>query len=900
MNSNFYVDPITGERRYNTLQRYAEGGEVDTRLLEGVARRGAEDPRMELAGYFKDANQATRNEAIRLGFYNTDTGPDFRIIDQARAMKAGNPAADTSALFANANFATKNEGSKDRFYQFSNQEINDSNARALASTEFVDQNGIPVTPPPGDEQDWLSKSSTVGVGGPGNKIIRAVYLNGVKPDPTNPTRGIPVVYYNPFAAQNAAKYIQDAQERQRQGRVDGGMYRYTGLDVSDLTTPYDPKRERDPGIPFLGRYTVKDPQNLEPFKPLSLPTLGFNAPATFSNGGSVMGANEFDNNSIQPLALLAQSQGRNLASPEEAGMFATGLQQANINPNSMSRYTTGGKQLQFTNRYDTTGQPLFSETGSVPAGVPHVSVRNPTLSTASPAAVPSAPASTAAGMLNALPGGQAPAAQGQAVSSASASTAASTAAGMLNALPTTPPPLVTQYEHPYVNPITGERKTVTGGIPDQGAPAGFIDAFNPNVYGGQQSNLAVGRGFFAKGDTVNLSPLLNNRDPGQGPVRVDQNIGNVQLPGKSTDYTYAQAGNTIQVKDKSGNVVSQIAVQADVDGTQLKFADGTVGAVPVKKDGSWEIQLGGKPAGGYTGIPTVPVTPLPSTPLPPYKEGVADPTIPMPPITARPVIPVPVPPINQEFLNSPARQWDPVTQSFKYGSPTSLSPATGPGGAGGSGYARADGTPVDLPRDWNTYTLENKAAWFNRYGVTPADLMANGLSQADIDVLRNAKTPYTVTNDQKGTPLAPPQVANWTPPGVTLRQPSLLQVATSDQATRPSYDAKSGIYTIPTYSESERNAINREQLLGSVSSALVGKKYTTPQYYKLLSMARSGAFGTPGTPEFILKLQAALASLAAAQAANNTVTGGTGNDTTTGGTGNDTTTGGTGNDTVTG
>ena len=817
MNSNFYVDPITGERRYNVLQRYAEGGAVDTRLLEGVARRGAEDPRMELAGYFKDANQATRNEAIRLGFYNTDTGPDFRIIDQARAMKAANPAADTSALFANANFATKNEGSKDRFYQFSNQEINNSNARALASTEFVDQDGRTVTPPLGDEQDWLSKSSTVGVGGPGNKIIRAVYLNGVKPDPTNPTRGIPVVYYNPFAAQNAAKYIQDAQERQRQGRVDGGMYRYTGLDVSDLTTPYDPKRERDPGIPFLGRYTVKDPQNLEPFKPLSLPTLGFNAPATFSNGGSVMGANKFDNNS------------------------------------------------------------------------------NPTLTTA----VPSAPTSTAAGMLNALPGGQAPAAQGQAVSSAPASTAASTAAGMLNALPTTPPPLVTQYEHPYVNPITGERKTVTGGIPDQGAPAGFIDAFNPNVYGGQQSDLAVGRGFFAKGDTVNLSPLLNNRDPGQGPVRVDQNIGNVQLPGKSTDYTYTQAGNTIQVKDKSGNVVSQIAVQADVDGTQLKFADGTVGAVPVKKDGSWEIQLGGKPAGGYTGIPTVPVTPLPSTPLPPYKEGVADPTIPMPPITARPVIPVPVPPINQEFLNSPARQWDPVTQSFKYGSPTSLSPATGPGGAGGSGYARADGTPVDLPRDWNTYTVENKAAWFNRYGVTPADLMANGLSQADIDVLRNAKTPYTVTNDQKGTPLAPPQVANWTPPGVTLRQPSLLQVATSDQATKPSYDAKSGIYTIPTYSESQQNAINREQLLGAVGSALGGKKYTTPQYYNLLSMARSGAFGAPGTPDFATKLQAALASLAAAQAANNTVTGEKGNDTITGGKGNDTVTGGKGNDTVT-
>ncbi|NDD53280.1 hypothetical protein EBZ39_05300 [bacterium] len=172
---------------------------IDNRLIQDVARIAADDPRMELAGYFKNANQATRNEAIRLGFYNTDTGPDFSLIDQARAMKAGNPAADTSALFANANFATKNEGSKDRLYQFSNQEINDSNARALASTEFVDQDGRPVTPPPGYEQEWLSKSSTVGVGGPENKIIRAVYINGVKPDPTNPTRGIPVVYYNPFS-----------------------------------------------------------------------------------------------------------------------------------------------------------------------------------------------------------------------------------------------------------------------------------------------------------------------------------------------------------------------------------------------------------------------------------------------------------------------------------------------------------------------------------------------------------------------------------------------------------------------------------------------------------------------------------------------------------------------------
>lgn len=98
--------------------------------------------------------------------------------------------------------------------------------------------------------------------------------------------------------------------------------------------------------------------------------------ASFAGGGSV-----FDNNSIQQLALLAQSQGRNLASPEEAAMFATELQQANINPNSMSRYTEGGKQLKFTGFYQTNGEPIFSLDGSLPANTPAVSKRSGPLQT---------------------------------------------------------------------------------------------------------------------------------------------------------------------------------------------------------------------------------------------------------------------------------------------------------------------------------------------------------------------------------------------------------------------------------------------------------------------------------------------------------------------------------------
>lgn len=92
--------------------------------------------------------------------------------------------------------------------------------------------------------------------------------------------------------------------------------------------------------------------------------------ASFAGGESV-----FDNNSIQQLALLAQSQGRNLAGPEEAAMFATELQQANIDPYSMKRYTEGGKQLQFTGFYRTDGEPIFSLDGSLPANTPAVSQR---------------------------------------------------------------------------------------------------------------------------------------------------------------------------------------------------------------------------------------------------------------------------------------------------------------------------------------------------------------------------------------------------------------------------------------------------------------------------------------------------------------------------------------------
>ena len=163
--------------------------------------------------------------------------------------------------------------------------------------------------------------------------------------------------------------------------------------------------------------------------------------------------------------------------------------------------------------------------------------------------------------------------------------------------------MIPQVEGPYINPTTGERKFVTGGV---NPPAGFINATDPRIYGGQRDNLAVDQGYFAKGDYADLRPFMTGRQDGEGAVQVDQNIGDVRLAGKSTDYTYQQAGNQLRVFDKNNKLVSIIPVQGDQDGTKLTFDDGSTFAKGVKNAaGSYEggLQVGGVAAGAFKGLP---------------------------------------------------------------------------------------------------------------------------------------------------------------------------------------------------------------------------------------------------------------------------------------------------------
>ena len=81
-----------------------------------------------------------------------------------------------------------------------------------------------------------------------------------------------------------------------------------------------------------------------------------------------------------------------------------------------------------------------------------------------------------------------------------------------------------------------------------------------------------------------------------------------------------------------------------------------------------------------------------------------------------------------------------------------------------------------------------------------------------------------------------------------------------------------------------------------MNRVLSGKTYTTAEYYKLLSMVRSGAFGDPTDPNFEKNMREAVDRYIAARNAatpppapkTEIITGGTGNNTITGGTRNDT------------
>lgn len=402
---------------------------------------------------------------------------------------------------------------------------------------------------------------------------------------------------------------------------------------------------------------------------------------------------------------------------------------------------------------------------------------------------------------------------------------------------------------PYIDPRTGAVTQVDArGTP----PAGMIDATNPNIYGGQQNEFIGERGLFAKGSAADLRPIMNTvlagQNPGVGAVTVDQNIGDVRLAGKSTDYKYSQAGNQLRVFDKNNNLVSSIAVQGDQDGTKLTFDDGSTFAKGTKNAaGSYEggLQVGGVAAGAFKGLspppgggtstvvggdgndgipkPIPPEVGVPNDPLPdpfplppsipPYEEGKPDPRIVLGDIASRNVVDTRIPRADTVFANSPVeRVFDPVSQTFRYpSSPTKVTPATG-----------------------------------------------EFMSQ-------------------------------FTPGNVTLRRPQLLNVTRGDV---PSYDQKTGTYTAPALSASQYNAKMREQSLNTMNRVLSGKTYTTAEYYALLAQMRNGAFGDPTDPNFEKNMREAVDRYVAARAAaaptTETITGGTGNDTITGGTRNDT------------
>ena len=408
---------------------------------------------------------------------------------------------------------------------------------------------------------------------------------------------------------------------------------------------------------------------------------------------------------------------------------------------------------------------------------------------------------------------------------------------------------------PYIDPRTGAVTQVDArGTP----PAGMIGATNPNIYGGQQNEFIGERGLFAKGSAADLRPIMNTvlagQNPGVGAVTVDQNIGDVRLAGKSTDYNYSQAGNQLRVFDKNNNLVSSIAVQGDQDGTKLTFDDGSTFAKGVKNAaGSYEggLQVGGVAAGAFKGLPPPPPPPggtptvvggggndgipkpippevgVPNDPLPdpfplppsipPYEEGKPDPRIVLGDIASRNVVDTRIPRADTVFANSPVeRVFDPVSQTFRYpSSPTKVTPASG-------------------------------------------EFMSQFI-----------------------------------PGNVTLRRPQLLNVTRGDV---PSYDQKTGTYTAPALSASQYNAKMREQSLNAMNRVLSGKTYTTAEYYALLAQMRNGAFGDPTDPNFEKNMREAVDRYVAARAAaapppapkTETITGGTGNDTITGGTRNDT------------
>lgn len=665
------------------------------------------------------------------------------------------------------------------------------------------------------------------------------------------------------------------------------------------------------GLPTI--YQFPELTTIKPIKPLAA-------------GGAVDASDD-------PMVLYAQRASRPGVGATEldaAAHQAELLRDYNVNPLNRAAYTPGGRQLgmrEFTGKYQTSGDPIYSEDGSVPANMPSVSQRpayKNTLSTQQlfdllalvSGDVPKKPpvqrfftggivdpAETArksyAGAQDMYAyaskefGAQDPRTQSalanmrasqaqmdQTLAALAKPTPAPAApppalindAGTIASTPSPITPPAPTYAQPtpspepggiypavmysYIDPKTGAVDYRNAG---RTPPAGMIGATNPNIYGGQQNEFIGERGLFAKGSAADLRPIMNTvlagKDPLVGAVTVDQNIGDVRLAGKSTDYSYSQAGNQLRVFDKNNNLVSSIAVQGDQDGTKLTFDDGSTFAKGVKNAaGSYEggLQIGGVAAGAFKGLPPPPPPPGGGTPtvvggggndgiptpispevgvpddplpdpfplppsIPPYEEGKPDPRIVLGDIASRNVVDTRIPRADTVFANSPVeRTFDPVSQTFRYpSSPTKTTPATG-----------------------------------------------EFMSQ-------------------------------FVPGNVTLRRPQLLNITRGDV---PSYDQKTGTYTAPALSPSQYNAKMREQSLNIMNQVLSGKTYTTAEYYALLAAMRNGSFGDPSDPNFKKNMQEAVDRYVAARAAaatpppapkTETITGGTGNDTIKGGTGND-------------
>lgn len=112
--------------------------------------------------------------------------------------------------------------------------------------------------------------------------------------------------------------------------------------------------------------------------------------------------------------------------------------------------------------------------------------------------------------------------------------------------------------------------------------------------------------------------------------------------------------------------------------------------------------------------------------------------------------------------------------------------------------------------------------------------------------------------------VAPGEGESWTPPVVTSRPRSLLNVrqnAINPRTGLPEYtagyDETTGIFTAPV-SRSSQAASDRSRGFAGLNAAMAGKRYTTPEYYSFLANVRSGAYGNPTDPDFPSKVKAAV------------------------------------------